>query len=301
MSLQDKAMLATLTIKKWSGKGRDVVARDNLCLQEGAENKAVGVSKKLVFGKLFDELRELDTKARARFYALTLPWQDEGSRILAAKIYQATLLEFATFQDEFLCMADKVIAAMAAEKLEAQRRLGGLYKEDDYPADSDIRGRYSFDFSVMPIPSGNDFRVTLGDGEREKLQAEVETRVRAAEYAAKRDIYDRVAECVGRISESLPKFNPDAKGLARGTFRDTLVTNLQEIVRGLDGLNFDDDPRLTALQASITAKLLKHTAEELRESATARKEVAESAEDILATMAGYTGGMVVMPAVSKAA
>lgn len=283
-NLNAMAVLASLHVGKWSGRKTDAQATGDLCEREKASRGAVKVNKTLVFGELFDQIRDLETKARKVFYSSTLPWTDDGARILAAKTYVDVTSRFADFRDEYMRLADKVAAAIEGEKGEAKARLGGLYKEEDYPTIEEIRDKYHFEFTCSPIPTGSALAGMLGAAEREALAAQITDRVKGAEAAAKRDIYDRITTVVGKMAEVLPRYDPTQKGKDKGTFRDSLVDNVRELTDTLEDLNYDNDPRVTEIRKTIEAKALRYTADELRESAKKREEVAASAADILAAM-----------------
>jgi len=283
-TIQNTAMLFTLTIKQWSGKASDKGAARQLATDKSAVSDAVKVSKQLVFSQLTDDIKKLANEARQEFYALTLPWMDDGRRLLSAKNYNKAMAKMAQYQAQFEKLAAQVEAQYPVMIDEARKQLGDLFLESDYP--KDITKKYAFAPNVEPIPSVDDIRVGLGEGERAKIAAELKAQIEAAGTNAKRDIYERAADCVKRIAEALPKFDPDAKGKERGTFRDSIIGNVAELIEGLDGLNFDNDQSVTELGNKLR-ELTKHEPEQLRENPILRAETAQTARDIMETMAGY--------------
>lgn len=283
-TIQNTAMLFTLTIKQWSGKASDKGAARQLATDKSAVSDAVKVSKQLVFSQLTDDIKKLANEARQEFYALTLPWMDDGRRLLSAKNYNKAMAKMSQYQASFEKLAAQVESQYPVMIDEARKQLGDLFLESDYP--KDITKKYAFAPHVEPIPSVDDIRVGLGEGERAKIAAELKAQIEAAGVNAKRDIYERAADCVKRIAEALPKFDPDAKGKERGTFRDSIIGNVAELIEGLDGLNFDNDQNVTELGNKLR-ELTKHEPEALRENPIIRAETAQTARDILETMAGY--------------
>ncbi len=285
-TIQQTAMLFTLNIKQWSAKASDKGAARQLATDKSAVSDAVKVSKQLVFSQLTDDIKKLANEARQEFYALTLPWMDDGRRLLSAKNYNKAMAKMSQYQASFEKLAAQVESQYPVMIDEARKQLGDLFLESDYP--KDIAKKYAFAPHVEPIPSVDDIRVGLGEGERAKIAAELKAQIEAAGVNAKRDIYERAADCVRRIAEALPKFDPDAKGKERGTFRDSLIGNVAELIEGLDGLNFDNDQNVTELGNRLR-ELTKHEPEVLRENPIIRADTAQTARDILETMAGYTG------------
>jgi len=285
-TIQNTAMLFTLNIKQWSGKASDKGAARQLASDKSAVSDCVKVSKQLVFSQLTDDIKRLANEARQEFYALTLPWMDDGRRLLSAKNYNKAMVKMASYQAAFEKLAAQVESQYPVMIDEARKQLGDLFLESDYP--KDITKKYSFAPHVEPIPSVDDIRVGLGEGERAKIAAELKAQIEAAGTNAKRDIYTRVSDCVSRIAEALPKFKPDGKGAERGTFRDSLIGNVAELIEGLDGLNFDNDQSVIALGDRLRS-LTVYEPEALREDASKRAQVTSTASEILEMMQGYTG------------
>jgi hypothetical protein len=285
-TIQQTAMLFTLSIKQWSGKASDKGAARQLASDKSAVSDCVKVSKQLVFSQLTDDIKKLANEARQEFYALTLPWMDDGRRLLSAKNYNKAMAKMAQYQASFEKLAAQVESQYPIMIDEARKQLGDLFLESDYP--KDITKKYAFAPHVEPIPSVDDIRVGLGEGERAKIAAELKAQIEAAGVNAKRDIYERAADCVKRIAEALPKFDPKASGKERGTFRDSLIGNVADLLDGLDGLNFDNDQSVIALGDRLRS-LTVYEPEALREDASKRAQVSSTASEILEMMQGYTG------------
>jgi hypothetical protein len=58
-------------------------------------------------------------------------------------------------------------------------RLGGLFRPEDYPAPDELRSKFSFETKVMPLPDAGDFRVTLGEEEKERIKRQITAAVEA--------------------------------------------------------------------------------------------------------------------------
>ncbi len=285
-TIQQTAMLFTLTIKQWSAKASDKGASRDVASDKNANPEMVRLNKTLAAHQYIDELKRIAGEARTRFYELTLPWMNDPRRIGSTKSYNKLMVEMGNYQTDFMKIVSLLEGVYPDIKAQAPTLLGALYKASDYP--DSITDKYAFEFHCEPIPNVDDIRVGLGEGERAKIAAELKAQIEAAGVNAKRGIYERAADCVRRIAEALPKFDPDAKGKERGTFRDSIIGNVAELIEGLDGLNFDNDQNVTELGNRLR-ELTKHEPEELRENPIIRAETAQTARDILETMAGYTG------------
>ncbi len=86
--IQERALLAAVHISIWTavkhdrGVSRDVAERNGAPMSAGRYNKQLlrGADK-------LDELRTLASQVRQYFYKITLPWTDEGYRLLPANLY----------------------------------------------------------------------------------------------------------------------------------------------------------------------------------------------------------------------
>jgi len=74
-----------------------------------------------------------------------------------------------------------------------------------------------------------------------------------------------------------------------GVFRDSLLSNIQDLCDVLPKLNTTGDAQLEEMRKEVETKLLAFRPQELREDADARMDVADEALTILEKMQGYMG------------
>jgi hypothetical protein len=284
--LGTKAVLAKPSISQWTARKFDGKATAEVEMNHGAGSGEVGrFNKILLRGESLQKIGRVATAARELHYGMTLPWADDGARILPTAVYleysnrmRSFRLDFETAVSEFLADYDRLIS-------EARQRLNGLFRAEDYPTQSEIRRRFAFDVQILPVPSGADFRVDVGDAVRE----DIERRVQEATAAAVRDAAERVRDVVARMVEKLTAYKPadGAGGKAEGIFRDSLVENVRDLARMLPAFNLTGDPAFARIADRVERELGKHDADRLREDPEIRKEVAASAESILADVADF--------------
>jgi hypothetical protein len=172
--------------------------------------------------------------------------------------------------------------------IEARSRLGGLFRAEDYPTSKEIRDKFSFETKVMPLPDANDFRVSLGDEERDRIRRQITASVEASLTLASRDLWQRLYRAVSHMSERLSAYKATGNGVEH-PFRDSIVTNLIELVDVLPKLNVTSDPELERLTGEVRASLLIDP-DVLRESERTRNDTARKAAEIAERMAGYMAG-----------
>lgn len=264
-----KAMLVSLNISQWSARKIDKKAARDVQLANNAESNRGAYYKSLIEGGALEDIKLLATKARAEHYRRTLPWSDAGPRVLP----NAGFLEYTkTMQDfgiEFEKLVNKFIAEYPLLRQEANRLLGDLFNDSDYPNLQAVAAKFAFRTTITPLPIGDDFRCDLGSEEVERIRAEITASSQAAMQDAMRDAFDRVSKVVDTFIDRLA--SPDT------TFRDSLVGNAHALAEILPSLNITGDPRLTALTNTLVDKLCANAPQVLRDDPASRKAAYEAA------------------------
>src|ERR1017187_4195336 len=81
--ITERAMLAAVHISIWTAVKHDRKISRDVASQHGAHQGAGRYNKQLLRGAdKLDELRTLAGQVRQYFYQITLPWSDEGFRLL---------------------------------------------------------------------------------------------------------------------------------------------------------------------------------------------------------------------------
>ena len=133
---------------------------------------------------------------------------------------------------------------------EAKVRLGGLFRPGDYPPPDELRSKFSFETKVMPLPDAGEFRVALGDEEKEHIKRQITAAVEASLQVASRELWQRLYEAVSHLAERLQAYKVTEEGVEH-PFRDSVVTNLVKLVDVLPKLNVTADPELERLAAEL--------------------------------------------------
>lgn len=252
---------------------------------KGAEDNAVRANKSL----LGEHIRGVQAAERAVRHAVnerTLPWMDDGTRILKGTAFMAFTEAMAGPVREFDDAVDAFITAYPDIKYQAHRRLGDAYAEADFPPASRLKRRFGVKLTYLPVPSTEDFRVNLSSDEIAAVRRNAEEALRGTVNDAVRSLLDRLQEPVARMATRLRLFRRSSGGKVQHPFRDSLVENVRAIVRLAPALNLMDDPRIAALCTDIERHLAVHDPDDLRNSDALRESVADEADAILKRMQG---------------
>jgi hypothetical protein len=297
-SLSSKAMLCTLSISAWSGYKFDRDASEEIAEIHGADKDSGRFNKRLVPRKELEEITKIIGRARRNHEFVTLPWSDNGYRVLPAAAYMDHTNTMRLDAGEF-----KAAVARLADRFEAlvtnQSRLGTLFKVEDYPGMRDEGGklrfvvpaelsaRFSFETKVLPLPDADDFRVSIGDHDRERIKRQIADSIQASLRVGTRELWQRLYTVVSHMSGRMTEYNAAADG-SKPRLYDSMITNIVEIVDVLPKLNIAGDTELDRMASEIRKSLVVDP-QELRKSESIRSDTAKAAIDIAQRMAAYMG------------
>ena len=273
--ITERAMLAAVHISLWTAVKHDRKVSQDVADQHGAHHAAGRYNKQLLHGAArLDDLRTLAGQIRQYFYKVTLPWSDEGFRLLPSKFYfdvaaqmRRDTSDFELAVEAFLTVYPKYIAQVRPE-------LNSLFREEDYPSAEKLRGKFGVKLDILPIPSGADFRVELSAEEQARVAREIDTSVRQSLARGTEDLWRRLREVVSHMADRLSE--PDTRS------HPTLVTNVAELVEILPRLNVVEDQELDRLAGQVRAKLCAHSTQELKKQDGLKAQTASSATEIVA-------------------
>jgi hypothetical protein len=271
MSIQERAMLVQLNIKQWPGKKQDKKVTAEVETAHGAHN-AGRFNKDLVSKSLLTPHTKLTGEVRQKHYELTLAWNDNGQRLLPSKLFMDYTAYMRTAKSAFAKLTSELVASYPAEVQCARQRLGTMYEPDDYPDASDMYARFDLAVEFAPVPAANDFRVDVGNEAAEEIRTSITNTVHTKQEAAVKATFARVRDVVSKIYERLSI--PDA------IFKDTLITNAEDLCVVLNGLNITDDPLITQLEKDIRGQLIEPP-DAIRRNPALRGRVAHAAQEIL--------------------
>jgi hypothetical protein len=282
-NLSKRAMLCILQISRWSASTHDKFASQEIANIHNSDVKAGRYRKRLLpIGRNeLGDVQKASDEARDFHYRNTLPWGQDGSRILPKENYFQYVDHMRTSRHEFNRAVKAFIAIYPSLVESSKQMLGTLYRETDYPTAAQLELKFAFNNLFLPFPDAKDFRVDVGEAEMAEIKKQIARQSTDAMSMAMRDAWNRLHEAVARMAERLAQ--PDA------IFRDTLVGNLSELCDLLPKLNIGDDPALMTMCEQVKSKLTSKTPDELRENKGVREKTALDANAILQMMSSYVG------------
>lgn len=190
----------------------------------------------------------------------------------------------------------------------AMKEHNGTFEPKNYPGCTrdKVTGAITFDPEVyrkkmaakfyltwepLPVPDSQHFTAEVSALLGQDAKS-VDLRIADAQTEAKRELLRRILEPVAAMAAKLveePKKDKKT-GLPKEDiiFRDTLITNISDIVKMVPKMNLSGDPGVERLAADVEANLTRYTAKTLREDKAIRKQVADSAADLVKRLSGYS-------------
>jgi hypothetical protein len=284
-SLVERAMISEVKISKWSARKHDKFVSKEVAQAHGLADETMGAYRKQLIGKkALEELNKIASEAREVHYELTLPWDDNGKRILVNIHFTKYCEKMREFKARWDIGTRQFMAAYQSYKDRAMSDLGTMYREEDYPPVGEMQDKFGFEVNIEAMPSAADYRVHgIIDGEVQRIKEEIEKRQEQYIKDAMKEPYRRLQDVLMKMSERLKSYT----GTREGCFHDSLVSNVVDLVDIIPGLNLTEDQNLEDVRKQVQKDLINYSAKELREDEKARETVAASADDILKAIEDY--------------
>jgi hypothetical protein len=281
-SILGQAMLVNLSVGMWRGRKHDAVVSQKANTKWAKTNKAGRYHKRLLAGAApsHSALVTAAHVARILHRKHTLPWEDEGSRILPTENYFTYVEAIREAKAEFEELLEQFLVEYPQLIERAKTLLGVMFNRRDYPTAEQMRHKFHFAVQFSPLPSGDDFRVSLPAAELKTMARGIEDRITQAVSESLDDLWTRLGDAVSDLREKLD----DGKYL-----RDTMVERVREVAEILGRLNLTKDAKLEQTRKRVLKDLSELKVDVLKENDQVRSAAAKKADAILSAMKGvYT-------------
>jgi hypothetical protein len=174
----------------------------------------------------------------------------------------------------------ELVDAYEDRKEEAKMALGPDYNENDYPSIDKFASKFSFSLDVEPLPTSGDFRIDIQNTGIADIAEQYQSKFNDRYAAAMQDVWNRAHKVCQNMSDKLDYFADEDKKI----FRDTLVSNVTDIVDMMRGFNITNDPTMTAAANHLEEAMRVVTPDALRENADLRAETKRSVDEVIKTL-----------------
>jgi hypothetical protein len=273
--LQDCIVL-NLQIGVWSGHKFDKPNTQKVIEDTGAAKDALRVNKHLMPKEVLAPVTSAASTIRVNFYKATLPWKDNGDRLIPRKAYMKFIPHHSALADAFRAAVDDFLDKDYPRALEqAEFRMGESYDANDYPTVERLRRAFYVGMDVDAVPEAKDWRLkddaSIIQGRIDKAMA---------------GLWEKIADPLEALTNALK--SDDGRGLKNAT-----LNNLKAIMEALPLLNFTHSEDLMKIGDQIEKKITRWEIEDMRgkDHVEVREQLAADAEGILDTMKGFMAAM----------
>lgn len=281
-SIFGRVMLVELNLSQWTARKQDKRVGDAVAEANEAKAGAGSYYKSLIDPALLRTIKSHVAETRRQYYSRTLPWSDEGPRVLTSAAY----FDFMAWAQARRMEQEKLVAAFLDEYQDAREAaedyLGSLFDPDDYPEKDVVATKFGFRVNVTPLPRGSDFRCDLGEEEADRIRQEITAKTKESMAAGIKDAFDRVKAMATRYADRLD----GPSSIVRGS----MVDAARELAEILPGLNFTNDPELSDLIDRLRDQLAVHDPDVLRQNFVVRQQVATAAKKMVSDVEAIFGG-----------
>ena len=287
MDLTRDAMLVSLRIHHWSGKRYDRKASDHVAVHHDADTDAGRYTKRLLPKAAFAALTRAVSAARTAHYDNTLPWDDQGKRLLSVDNFDDYTATLDGCIERMVGARTRFVEGYDGHVARARVTLGRLFDPDDYPPKEALAHRFRIRTHVTPVEDAGHFLARLGADDAARVRRDIERDVEARIHDALGDLYRRLGSAVERVSERLGE-GDDGKPLV---FRNTMIEHLRALVDVVPRLNLFGDAHLARLCEEVKERIAAVEPDMLRPSRSfdpgTRERVRRAAAELAPQFAGY--------------
>lgn len=287
MNLADRAFVVKVSVGIFESIKVDKRTSNRVRSEAGAQDDA-GRWQASSIPTSAPEYRELSNvrsriKAVNEFY--TSPWMDGGYRIIPSELFLEWKLKVDEAASKLKPAVDALAEAMPRLKQIAISKANGLWNEDLWPTEDQVRNACWVSREYQPIPKTSEWRLSVAESEAADIRREAEESEKAKLEAAQHGAVERLHEAVKHMKDRLRDYSI----AENGRLHKSMLTNIEELVNILPFLNVTGDPVFTAAIADCKKYLLAFNTDELKDSEGSRNFVMEQAEDIFNRLSGIIG------------
>jgi hypothetical protein len=283
-NLDSVALLCEFNSSVWTARKLDRKKSDDVVSGAGAKQKgAARVNKNLLAGRPeLEEITSLVGAARTYVYDNTLPWSNNGQRLLVTTRLPKFDARMQEFKEEFDTKVEGFVNVYPTLITAQAMALGDMFNRAEFPLASEIRTKFAFSFDYLPVPASGDLRVDIGTQAQEELRARLEHMAVVRVENAMAEINEKLSTHLRRMADRLTTdTKPDTGEEVARRFTDTLVSGALELCDLVADYNVTGDKTLAQARTMLESALNGVTAQTLRDDPAKREDVRSAVNGIL--------------------
>ncbi|MHB0965309.1 MAG: hypothetical protein ACYC36_02535 [Bellilinea sp.] len=284
-AIRNQLLCINLNISCWEARRQDKKVNSEVAQAHGT---AAGVGRYhkdlLPDAEEHRAILKLRNEWRVWHYENTLPWGNDGSRVIRSVAFLDYAAGHRQYKDKFEALCETFFAAYPTLVAAAEFKLNTLFDAADYPPVEAVKDRFNVRMTTYPMPNAEDFRIIEGipPEEVERLRTEAVAGINDQVTMAIKDLWGRLHGVVSAMHARL-EIGSDGRPLK---FHDTLVSNIEDLLDRVPQLNLTGDAEITTMTEEMRA-LVAFDPATLREDLTVRSEVSDKASELARRMAAW--------------
>lgn len=283
-NLDSVALLVEFNASVWTAKKLDKTKTTQVVDGAGAKAKgAARVNKSLMAGRPeLEDISTLVTAARSYVYDNTLPWSNNGQRLLITARLPVFDAEMQKYADAFKAKVDAFVYTYPSLITAQAMALGDMFNRAEFPLTSEMAKKFAMSCEYLPVPVAGDIRVDISNQAQDELRQRLEHMATLRVEKAMTEINEKLAAHMARMVDRLTTdVDPATKEEKPRRFTDTLVSGAMELCDMIADYNITGDPQLENARRLLESKLSGVTVEALRSDPAKRDDVREAVKGIL--------------------
>ena len=274
-SISSAAMIVDFNASVWTARKKDHKASEDVTDANHADKGVANVSKNLL-GNCAELLAVQKFAANVRnvHYSMTMPWSDNGSRLLTTAQYFRYHEAMTDCQQEFARLVDEFLRVYEWKIMEAQATNGSLCNRDEYPTRAGLESKFAFRMAYIPLPDAGDFRIDIGNEAMEQIKSQYSDQYASAIKTAMTDIWHKLHDNLSTLVRQLD-VNDEGKG---NRLYDTVFDRAIELTEMLGTCNVTGDSQMEAMRRQLETALHGLNLEQIKNSPSLREDTRELLE-----------------------
>ena len=267
-SISSAAMVVDFNASVWTARKKDNKASEDVNNMNAADKGVANVTKNLL-GEC-DELRAVQKFAanvRNIHYSMTMPWSDNGSRLLTTQQYFKYNEVMTDLQQEFYRLVGELLDVYEWRVIKAQDKLGTMFNRDEYPTRDSLQDKFGFRVSYVPLPDAGDFRIDIGNEAMTQIKSQYESHYTQAIKTAMNDIWHKLHDNLTTLVRQLD-VNEKGKG---NRLYDSVFDRAIELTEMLGTCNVTGDSQMEAMRRQLEQALHGLNLDQIKRSPTLRE------------------------------
>jgi hypothetical protein len=279
--IANSAVLVRLNISVWGASKRNKELENEVARNKKADPRAMRMYDNLMVGSTgHKDVQKHAAQSRLWHTQLSLPWDERGYRLCPTSLFLDYKSQHNLKETMFNSMVDIFRVKYLSYRETAKVYRGEMFNELDYPPIAEVMSKFSWHFTVAPVPESGHLYIDLPKQELDEVRASCDAEVeRKVAEAAKENEKRLLKELKGISTKCTDTGNEEEDDKKR--WHDTFVSNSLELCRLLKHMNLTQDPKVEEASQRLEDIMVGKNKDMFKDSPTVRKEVKEEVDSII--------------------